>query len=169
MRRTTSTILALCLCLAALPAHANGNDPDADGPDLRQADIAFAYEATDEAYAAFSMHFGKARGFYLVGDFTSAIKEFGRSYMLVRDPTALLNLAISYDMRAEVEVEKGEYRKARVDKRMALHLYKNAGKAKLSEADSALCGKRTVEVRQELGRLREIDPMLVALRRQQGR
>ena len=172
MRALTTLTLTLCLTLAALSCHAeNGgnssNDPDADGPDLRQADIAFAYQVADDAYAAFSMHFGKARAFYLVGEFDGAILEFQRAYMLVRDPIVLLNLAISHDMRAEVAAESGDYQKSRVDKRMALHLYRNAAKAKLSDEDQVLCTKRIAGVNKELGRLREIDPMLAQLRKQQ--
>ena len=163
--RAVLTTLILCLTLATLPARADRDDPDADGPDFRQADIAFAYEVSDEAYAAFSMHFGRARAHYLTGNFTGSIRELNRAYMLVRDPMALLNLAISYDVRADVEAERGEYRKARVDKRMALHLYKSAGRAKLSDADQQLCGKKLVEVRRALGRLREVDPMLAAMRK----
>ena len=161
--RAVLTTLTICILLAS-PAYADRDDPDADGPDFRQADIAFAYEVSDEAYAAFSMRFARARAHYLTGNFTGSIKELERAFMLVRDPMVLLNLAISYDVRADVEAEKGEYRKARVDKRMALHLYKSAGRAKLSDADSALCGKKLLEVRRTLGRLREVDPMLATIR-----
>ena len=155
---------ALGLFLVAIPAYAEQQDSDA--PDFRTEDTAYAYSTPEEAYAGFRMHFGKARAFFLVTDYTSAIKELEKAYILVRDPTALINLAQAYDERAEVEIENGEYQKARIDKRTALRLYQNASRAKLIQADHILCIARIAEVKKDLGKLREVDPVLAQLRKQ---